>query len=376
MVTVDKIDFTARIDEVVVPAAKPDEVLVEVVKWAFTANNVTYAIAGSTLGYWDFFPTGCERGVIPVWGIAHVAASTVAGISVGQSLYGYFPMSRRALLHPGRVGSRSFIDVAPHRVALPAAYNEYTFCDRDPFYTYATENRMLLLRPLFLTSWLLDDFLAEHSDFGAACVILSSASSKTAIGLAYMLSQRPTTRRLETVGLTSEANAPFVESLGLYSRIVTYESLTLCSDGGGSGGPLHAAAATGAVYVDMAGSVSVLDAVHRGLGAALKHSCSVGLSHRGAHDGGRPPIGLPGPRPEFFFAPKWVQQRASKAPGGMREVIASIMPSWQGFVADSERWLRISHVHGATSILSAYAAAAAGRSRPSVGTIMSLSPSM
>jgi hypothetical protein len=40
-------------------------------------------------------------------------------------------------------------------------------CSRDPFYTADSESVQALLRPLFITSWLIDDFLADNDFFGA-----------------------------------------------------------------------------------------------------------------------------------------------------------------------------------------------------------------
>lgn len=242
---------------------------------------------------------------------------------------------------------------------------------------------MVILRPLYLTSWLLDDFLSEHQDFAADAVVISSASSKTAIGLAHTLARRaPAGKKpLAAVGLTSAARADFVRSLGLYSRVVTYESLLEPEgdgSGDGSGGGLDdgngdgLGGGTKSVFVDIAGNVSVLNAVHTQLGADLVHSCSVGLSHRDAHNGGHPPAGLPGPRPRFFFAPEWVARRAAEREGGFGALRAEILPAWHDFVADSARWLSIQHVHGSGAILRGYASAAAGKSRPTIGTVMSL----
>ncbi|MFX9703743.1 DUF2855 family protein, partial [Acinetobacter baumannii] len=67
-----------------------------------------------------------------------------------------------------------------------------------------------LLRPLFMLSFLVDDFLAEHEMFGASRVLLSSASSKTAVGLAHLLHTR---KGVKVIGLTSAANVDFVKSL-------------------------------------------------------------------------------------------------------------------------------------------------------------------
>ena len=48
------------------------EIQVKVESYAFTANNVTYGVAGDTIGYWNFFPAANnqnnEWGCIPMWG--------------------------------------------------------------------------------------------------------------------------------------------------------------------------------------------------------------------------------------------------------------------------------------------------------------------
>jgi hypothetical protein len=49
------------------------------------------------------------------------------------------------------------------------------------------EARSSLLRPLFVTSFLLDDWLGEHDSFGAKVIVVSSASSKTALALGHLL---------------------------------------------------------------------------------------------------------------------------------------------------------------------------------------------
>lgn len=357
-----------RADKVIQPTPAQGEVVLAVRKFSFTANNISYAVAGEALRYWDFFPRDGgagkkSRGIVPVWAVADVVASDAPGVSVGARVYGYFPMGSHAVLKPGRVSTRGFLDAAPHRRELPRAYNEYTFAEGDPFYSAATEERMLLLRPLFITSWLLDDFLGAHANFGAEEIVLSSASSKTAIGLAFAL--RHERRAATVVGLTSRGNAAMVEGLGLYDRVVLYEDLLAGTAGLGGGG-------AGAVLVDMAGSVKVLRAVHEAYGDALKHSCLVGTSHWQAYE--RAPRDMPGPRPRFFFAPAWIEKRAAEVEGGVGGLLGAMLPAWRGFVASSAGWLRVARLDGPDAVLRGYADTLAGRIGPSVGTIMSLWP--
>jgi len=47
-----------------------------------------------------------------------------------------------------------------------------------------------LLRPLFITSYVVDDWLWDNALFGAHAVVVSSPSSKTAFGLAFLLTER------------------------------------------------------------------------------------------------------------------------------------------------------------------------------------------
>ena len=36
--------------------AEGNDVVVKIQSFAFTANNLTYGVAGDTIGYWKFFP--------------------------------------------------------------------------------------------------------------------------------------------------------------------------------------------------------------------------------------------------------------------------------------------------------------------------------
>ena len=72
-------------------ALASDEVLLKVENFAFTANNVTYAMFGDAMHYWQFFPSSdAAWGVIPVWGFATVLSSAADGVTVGERFYGYW----------------------------------------------------------------------------------------------------------------------------------------------------------------------------------------------------------------------------------------------------------------------------------------------
>ena len=87
-------------------------------RFAFTANNITYAETGHSIGYWRFFPAPEGWGIVPVWGFADVLASRHEAFAPGERIYGFWPMATHATLAPQRVGPASFVDATPHRAAL------------------------------------------------------------------------------------------------------------------------------------------------------------------------------------------------------------------------------------------------------------------
>ena len=119
-----------------------------------------------------------------------MVASAADGVAfLANAFYGYYPMSSHLLVKPARVGPGGFLDASEHRRELPAIYKpvrplQHRGCGRT---ARDREAELAILRPLFATSFLLDDFLADNRDFGATRVLLSSASSKTAYGTAACL---------------------------------------------------------------------------------------------------------------------------------------------------------------------------------------------
>ncbi len=347
---------TARLHSAEDTPLAPGQVRVRIETFALTSNNITYAAFGDAMSYWQFFPSGEEAwGVVPVWGFGVVVQSLHPGVAVGERLYGYFPMADQVILQPDRLKADSFSDAAPHRAALHAVYNRYMRCSADPLYTSATEDVQALLRPLFTTSWLIDDFLAENDFFGADTVLLSSASSKTAWGTAFMLAQRP---GIEVVGLTSPGNKLFCESLGCYSRVVGYDELELI--------PSDAAC----VYVDFAGNAALRLAIHTRF-VNLRFSSSIGGTHV-EHLGGAKD--LPGARATLFFAPAQVKKRTED--WGAAVLGERLAQAWQAFTAQvtdpAAPWLVADHHRGPEAVHAAYLEVLGGRSHPRVGHMLSL----
>src|SRR3954469_16496505 len=232
LVKCDELEQT-RLADSPPPALAAGQALLRVESFGLTANNVTYAVFGDAMSYWKFFPSGAASdgwGRVPMWGFADVERSEAQGVEPGTRVYGYLPPSSHLVVTPTRVDASGFVDATEHRAALPAAYNRYQATAADPFYEESTEDLQMLLRPLFFTSFLIDDQLDDDGLAARGPVLISSASSKTAIGTAFLLSRRD---GVDLIGLTSERSRAFVDGLGIYGRSVLYDEIASLAEEGG-----------------------------------------------------------------------------------------------------------------------------------------------
>lgn len=152
-----------RVAESDAPEIGSGQALLRVQAFGLTANNVTYAVFGDAMSYWDFFPATDGWGRVPMWGFAEVDQSNVEHVEPGARLYGYLPPSSHLVVTPTATGEGGFVDGSPHRTALPSAYHRYVATATDAFYRPDTEAMQMLLRPLFFTSFLIDDQIADEA---------------------------------------------------------------------------------------------------------------------------------------------------------------------------------------------------------------------
>jgi hypothetical protein len=332
-------------------AALPDEaLLIKIDRFAFTANNITYAVLGDQLKYWQLFPAPENFGNIPVWGFGEVIASKHPGIAEGERLFGYFPMATHLAIEAADVSKRTLRDGAAHRQGVAPVYNAYARVSGDAAFAGRQGDYQALLRPLFMLSFLVDDYLAENEFYGARSVMLSSASSKTAFGLAHLL--HTVRKEIRVIGLTSAANADFVNSLGCYDEVVTYDRVTSMP----SNQPV--------AFVDMAGNSELRARLHQHFGGQIKYS---GLTHRSSSPD-EPE--LPGARPARFFAPDQIRKRAKEwDPGG---VDTRFSAAWSGFAPMLDRWLKVTEGRGPAAVQQVYLDTLDGRVPPEQGHILSL----
>lgn len=351
MVRRDALDQIA-VNETLLGEPGDGELLLEIEGFAVTANNVTYAVVADQLGYWNFFPAPESWGIVPVWGHARVIASRVPEIAVGERVYGYLPMASHLIVRPGNIAADGFRDMAPHRQPMSPIYNQYRRLAADLAHDPARESERALFAPLFTTSFLIADQLQRESWHGADTLILTSASSKTALGAAHVIrADSPAGRR---IGLTSAANAAFVTATGLYDEVISYEALDRLDPSGST------------VLVDFAGDTRVLNDIHAALPGRIAHILRVGVTHHKDRDGD---LALD-PKPVWFFAPDAATALIRTI--GADAFNAALALRWAGFVAEAASWITIERAEGAEALQRVWRDQLAGRAPPDIGYIVRL----
>jgi len=339
------------------PPLADGDIRVAIGPWALTANNITYMVAGDRIGYWKFFDPQAygldkpDHGRMPVWGYARVTQSRCEGVEPGQTLYGFLPIADHFDMRPTKISRSGFVDGNEHRTGLHNIYNRYTVVESDPSFA-VHQDLQPLLRPLFTTSFLIDDFLDDENVFGADQVLILSASSKTALGTAFCLKERG---GVKITGLTSDGNMAFTRGTGFYDAVYNYDSVT----------SLDPQVKT--VIVDMSGNGTVIAAVQDHFKDNLKYICRVGLSHWDSLSG---VTSNQTTSQAFFFAPDRAKQRLEDWGGA--GFATQLGARWLPFLDSASDWLSIEKTSGIGPILQAYKAVLGGQAAPDKGYLFSL----
>jgi hypothetical protein len=350
-----------RLDSTPAPVLQPGSVRFAVRRVSITTNNVTYALFGERMSYWQFFPSGQEGwGVVPVWGFADVVDSTLPDLKAGARFFGYWPLADTVDLQPTKVSASGFIDSAAHRKELPSTYNRYTAVPSNQ--PAQDEAAQAVMRPLFGTAFLLTDFLQDNDWFGARQIVLSSASSKTAYATAWCArellgqGQGPA---LRVIGLTSRANGDFVRRLGFYDGVLAYDEIASID------------AALPTVFCDFSGSAEQRAQLHQHLRDALRHSAVIGATQFSTGPRDAP---LPGAKPTFFFAPDRRRKRLDDwGPALLMQRIEDSQSRFlQQVLSGSTPALRIVTHGGLGAARDVIAELARGRIDPAVGHVIDL----
>lgn len=330
------------------PPLRPGEVRLAVERVALTMNNVTYARLGDseTVPFWSAFPAPAGYGRVPTWGFAVVEESRQPEVTEGSRYHGYLPLSTH-LTVAAEPTARGFRDTLPHRESLHDWYR--TFRPAGP--RDVLDNERTLVWPVYPASYNLGDFALGSVESGARSVLVTSASSKTAIGLAHRLSK---VDELTTVGLTSSRNADFVAGLGVYDTVAPY------ADTGSV--PVD----TPVVFIDFTGAHATIRSVYRRFAGKLAQAALVGYTHPAAR---LEPPEITAPEPVIFFTPAVEEETVAKE--GPDHYHARYDRAEQEYVEHCASWLRVRHGHGPEAMADVFRSLLAGEQRPDTGNVLS-----
>ncbi|KAJ3348811.1 hypothetical protein HDU83_001013 [Entophlyctis luteolus] len=311
---------------------------------------------------------------MPVWGLGTVIQSNHDVVKAGSRIYGYFPAASHTDLVPDVVTPMRFTVRRPQLPADRAVYNVYEFCATDPLYNRETENELIVMRPLWMTSFLLSDYIDLNSSFGATTILVTSASSKTAFCFAQLVSVLPASRRPRVVGLTSARNVPFVQSLKFYDEVIDYAAVSdhLSATAVGAGG---------AIIVDVAGDAKLTRRIIDAVGGAdhVRKVVGVGFAHvdlgasavEAAGSSGKVKagsgIGLAVDK-EVFFAPKWFIKRTGEL--GSQQFSKKIRAGWMLMMGSINKWVNVHEVTTPAEFRQLYLDMLEGKSSPDVAYVV------
>ncbi|TFK46782.1 hypothetical protein OE88DRAFT_1667007 [Heliocybe sulcata] len=372
-----------------------NHVVIRVDRFGFSANNVTYQALGEEAHYryFDFHPApSCPEkrvspkthGLVPVWGFGAVQVSTVKGVAAGERVYGYFAPAKYIVVPvtPSSVSKYGFLVPRPHLPPDRKPYNLIQRCRADPQYTPTSEaeDLTMVFRPLYWTAFWCEDWLyASSYRGGARKVVISSASSKTAVSLGYLVQKRLNGKGT-VVGLTSKRNLGYVSGLGIYDEVTRYEDIERMDVGKGEKW----------IYVDVAGNDNLNERVlgqgrkGRGelvaainLGATtLAPGASSGEKHRLT-----PKTSLTAPPSEScsrhklaefeqFFMPEWLAVRRRQL--SVQEITSVQNAAWAELMQECPRWVRIERVCGGEEVGRSYEQVVNGRLGPEKAFVWSM----
>tara|TARA_Y100001936_G_scaffold107124_2_gene105206 strand:- start:1208 stop:2281 length:1074 start_codon:yes stop_codon:yes gene_type:complete len=343
---VNKYDlFETTFSEEKIPISKENEAILEIERYAFSSNNITYGVIGDTLGYWNFFPAEEPYGIIPVWGFANVISSKNEYILEGDRFYGYFPMSRYLKVIPKKGNDFGFVDDSNHRRKLPPVYNHYS-----KIIKYADESLEYhpLIKPLFLTSFLNYFFLQDEKFFDCDQIILTSASSKTALSLAFLLSKYKSKVKKKIIAITSEKNMQFVSEIKFYDTVLSYDNAE------------ENLKRSKSVIVDFAGNSDYLKKLSDHLGDGLKHVSLIGLADWSSKTNFKSI-----PNSKFFFAPNHAEKRYREM--GVKKTTLMADELLKEFIIKVKNYIKLEYCNDPKDIHELYLKSLKGKIDPSKG---------
>lgn len=225
-----------------------------------TTNNLTYARFGHLMGWYDIYPLPPNTpapyndpekyGRVAAWGYADIVESSVPGIDVGKSVYGFLPISSGTEIvkisiatHAGKEINDQILVLDQHRQHLWKIYNRYQICPPLPSLEEQKGKKSLgydaLMQGLFATGYNLSTYgfawesakrihpsgagpwTAQDADLHDAAIIVLNGSGKTALSFAHALTHtRPASSRPKIIiGVGSAKSVGAITASKLYDAV-------------------------------------------------------------------------------------------------------------------------------------------------------------
>ena len=260
-------------------------------------------------------------------------------------------------------------------------YNQITRCSYDPQYSPspAIEDLTMLYRPLFWTAYWCEDWLFSSKYRGSNHILISSASSKTAFCLAYVIGKRVARGEISgirIVGLTSKRNLAFTKGLSLYDEVLDYDSFTPTS--------FPARGTEKWSYVDVAGNENLNERVFSLFGSRLVARIALGLTNLSPSspeastkwstntfkDNAAESSPASSATLEQFFLPEWLVVRRQQL--SIAQITNLQSQAWKELMRDCDKWVNMDRVFGGEGVKAAYEDVIKGDLGPDRGLIWSL----
>ena len=221
-----------------------------------------------------------------------------------------------------------------------------------PAFDAESKREIMLLRPLFFASFLVHDLLAERVGTAADTIAITSASSKTAIGLAHLLSTHKV-HPCHIVGLTSERNLDFARGTGVYDRVVTYDDREILNSGS-------------VAVADFSGNSALIRKLQDALSNRAVFFCLIGYTHwdRRSLDI------VEDTKTVRFFAPDRIRKRVRE--WGAGEFDRRYNEALQAYIRHSRGWLHIVEGFGPKKVVEVFERVSRNQVRPDEGHLLSL----
>ena len=316
--------------------------LLAIESFALSTHTVTTAASADSTGAWRHFPAPDGFGHIPTFGRARVARSGHPDLAEGLEVTGYLPMATHLLVTPERIDPRGFCDGSPHRRGSAAVHDRYLIRAVDPT-SVASEDPDLevALRPQFTMAFLVVAGVSARSMDEVAAVVVTSASCRTALGVAHLLGalEHPPA----VIGVTRDDHVADTAASGCYDRVLSYRDVVSLPVGP-------------TMVVDFCGDGAVAHDIHHHLGDSLLRSIVVGATHRNAV-----PVdtaALPGATREIFLAPEVAEDLRRRVDDAAIEV--AFTDAWRSFLRRLHGWWEPREVVGPDAVVGAYRRAREG----------------